>query len=163
MALPFTGLPADQNLHTPLSPIPMKSIALLCASLLAAAAIAEEPAAKFVDLKAPEAIEMVKKDEAEAKADPKKEKLTVLDVRTPEEYSKGHIAGATNIDYNSGTFKDSLSKLDKTKPYLVHCASGRRSAKTRELMKSLGFKNVCHLDGGLTAWEKAGGPVTQKP
>ena len=141
----------------------MKSIALLCASLIATAAIAEEPAAKYTDLKAPEAIELVKKDEAAVKADPKKQAIIVLDVRTAEEYAKGHIAGAVNIDYKSATFKDAMNKLDKNKPYLVHCAAGGRSAKTREMMKTLGFKDVYHLDGGLTAWEKAGGPVTQKP
>lgn len=138
----------------------MKPLALFCAALLLSPAFAEEPAATFVDVKAEQAIEIVKKDAAAAKADPKKQPLTVLDVRTPEEYAKGHIAGATNIDFNGDSFKDALAKLDKSKPYLVHCAAGGRSAKTRELMKSLGFKNIIHLDGGLTAWQKAGGPVT---
>lgn len=136
----------------------MKPLALLCATLLLLPAFAEDPAPQFAELKADQAIELVKKDAATAKD--KKQTLTVLDVRTPKEYAKGHIAGATNIDFNSDSFKDALAKLDRSSPYLVHCAVGGRSAKTRELMKALGFKNIFHLEGGLTAWEKAGGPVT---
>jgi rhodanese-related sulfurtransferase len=144
----------------------MKPLALLCATLLCLnAALAEDPAPSYVELKAAQAIELVQKDAAATKADPKKEPLTVLDVRTPEEYAKGHIAGAKNLDYQSDSFKQELAKLDKSKPCLLHCAAGGRSAKTRELMKALGFKMVYHLEGGLTAWTKAGGPVTppEKP
>lgn len=138
----------------------MKFASLLCAALLLTPALAEEPAAKSVDLKATQAIELVKTEAAAAKADPKKQPLAVLDVRTAEEYAKGHIAGAKNVDFHDPAFKDMVAKLDKSQPYLVHCASGGRSAKSRDLMKALGFKTIFHLDGGLTAWEKAGGPVT---
>jgi len=139
----------------------MKPLALFCAVLLTTSLRAEDQAAKVVDLKAPQAIELVKKEADAAKADPKKQPLTVLDVRTPEEYAKAHVAGAKNVDFHDDAFKDVIAKLDKSQPYLVHCAAGGRSAKTRDLMKALGFKNIFHLEGGLTAWQEAGGPVVK--
>lgn len=83
-------------------------------------------------------------------------KVVVLDVRTPKEFSAGHIAGATNINFNAADFEKKLAALDKSQPYLVHCAVGGRSAKARELMKTQQFKSIYHLEGGIKAWEKAG-------
>jgi len=88
-------------------------------------------------------------------------KIVVLDVRTPEEFAAGHIAGATNINFNGPKFKEQVAALDKSKPYLVHCAAGGRSAKAREILKELQFQSIYHLDGGLKAWEKAGKPVVR--
>ena len=86
-------------------------------------------------------------------------KVVVLDVRTPKEFAAGHIAGATNLNFNDADFEKKLMALDKARPYLVHCAVGGRSAKARELMKTQQFKSIYHLEGGLKAWEKAGKPV----
>lgn len=96
--------------------------------------------------------------------DPKafKEKLSaesgviVLDVRTPDEASKGIIPGAVIMDFNAPDFKSKIAKLDKTKTYLVYCKVGGRSAKAVNLMASDGIKNVFHLDGGYDAWTKNG-------
>ena len=81
--------------------------------------------------------------------------VIVLDVRTPEEFKSSHIHGATNVDFYQD-FERNLAKLDKSKPYLVHCAVGGRSAKVRDRMKQLSFKSIYHLEGGIKAWEKAG-------
>ena len=86
-------------------------------------------------------------------------KVVVLDVRTPKEFIAGHIAGATNLNFYDADFEKKLAALDKSQPYLVHCAVGGRSAKARELMKTLQFKSIYHLEGGIKAWEKAGKPV----
>jgi rhodanese-related sulfurtransferase len=86
-------------------------------------------------------------------------KVVVLDIRTPKEFSAGHIAGATNINFYDADFEKKLGALDKSQSYLVHCAVGGRSAKARELMKTLQFKSIYHLEGGIKAWEKAGKPV----
>jgi thioredoxin 1 len=83
----------------------------------------------------------------------------VLDVRTPKEFAAGHIAGATNIDWNAADFQTKVSGLDKGKTWLVHCAAGVRSAKAADKMTTLQFTNVYNLEGGLKAWEKAGKPV----
>lgn len=86
-------------------------------------------------------------------------KVVVLDVRMPPEFAKGHIAGATNLDFYNKDFKASLEKLDKNQPYLVHCAVGMRSAKACKIMDQEGFKTLYDLKGGFDAWKKAGMPV----
>ena len=83
----------------------------------------------------------------------------VLDVRTPKEFALGHIAGATNIDWQAADFQKRVSALDKSKTWLVHCAVGGRSAKAAEKMATLGFTNVYNLQGGLKAWQTAGKPI----
>lgn len=85
----------------------------------------------------------------------------VMDVRTPNEFSEGHVAGAINVDYHGDGFHDALSKLDKDAHYIVHCKSGNRSGKSMKIMKELGFQRVTHMDGGFDAWEAAGLPVIQ--
>src|SRR5690606_29392040 len=52
----------------------------------------------------------------------------LLDVRTPDEFSKGHLEGATNINWNDRTFSDKVATLDKEKPLFVYCLGGGRSA-----------------------------------
>lgn len=85
--------------------------------------------------------------------------VVVLDVRTPAEYKAGHLKGAVNVDYNAPDFEQQLARLDKAKPYLVHCAVGGRSTKSLPVLQKLGFKNVRHLDGGMQAWQQAGLPM----
>ena len=89
----------------------------------------------------------------------KEGKVTIVDVRTANEYKEGHIAGAKNFDFTENDFEGNVGKLDKSKPYLVHCGSGRRSTSSLEVFKKLGFQSIYHLDGGLKAWEAAGKPV----
>lgn len=85
--------------------------------------------------------------------------VTVLDVRTAEEFKDGHLAKAKNIDFRSKDFAEQIGKLDRNKTYLVHCGSGKRSTDSLPAFKKLGFKSVVHLDGGMSAWQKAGNPV----
>ena len=83
----------------------------------------------------------------------------VLDVRTKEEYEAGHLPGAILIDFTEPDFAEKVAKLDKDKTYLVHCASGGRSARACKKMESLEFTKLYNLQGGMNAWEKAGKPV----
>ena len=83
----------------------------------------------------------------------------VLDLRTREEVQKGKIRGAFEIDFYSKDLKTVLSRLDRNKPYLLYCAAGGRSAKTAELMKSLGFKKIYNLETGYDGWLQDGMPV----
>ena len=80
----------------------------------------------------------------------------VLDVRSAEEYAKGHVPGALNIDINAPGFASKVSDFDKSKPILVNCHAGSRGAIAAAELGKLGFKTVCNLEGGLGAWEKAG-------
>jgi rhodanese-related sulfurtransferase/thioredoxin-related protein len=83
----------------------------------------------------------------------------VLDVRTPGEFSAGHIPGAVNLDYNAPDFQAKAAALDKSKTYLVHCAVGGRSVRACEKLSRLDFPNLYNLPGGFKAWAKAGQPV----
>ncbi len=83
----------------------------------------------------------------------------MLDVRTPKEVAEGHIANATNIDYFSPEFKAELAKLDKTRPVLVYCHSGRRSGNTMAALQEMGFSEVYNLETGIVGWEAAGLPI----
>lgn len=78
--------------------------------------------------------------------------LIILDVRTPGETAEGMIDGATEIDFRSDNFQNRLSKLDKSKPYLVYCRSGGRSGKCVSMMKEMGFQKAYNLDGGYMRW-----------
>jgi phage shock protein E len=86
-------------------------------------------------------------------------KVVVLDIRTPGEFNKGHISGAKNVDFLAPDFETRIDGLDKSKSYLVHCASGGRSTHSLPVLKKHDFRSVYHLDGGMKAWEKAGLPV----
>jgi len=86
-------------------------------------------------------------------------KVIVLDIRTPGEFNRGRIAGAKNIDFQAPDFEQRIDNLNKSKSYLVHCASGGRSTHSLLLFKKHEFQSIYHLDGGIKAWEKAGLPV----
>lgn len=86
----------------------------------------------------------------------------VLDVRTPEEYTTGHIDKAKNVNIYDATFVNKLAALDRSKTYVVHCAVGGRSRKAVAVMDSLGFLHVHHLNGGFTAWKQAGQPIVKQ-
>lgn len=86
---------------------------------------------------------------------------TLIDVRTPEEFSEGCISGAKNIDLRSDDFLDKISELDRSNNYLVYCRSGARSAEAHSLMKEAGFKNVTEITGGIINWQKEGHEISQ--
>ena len=88
-----------------------------------------------------------------------KKNAILLDVRTPKEVAEGHIANSVNIDYFTPEFKSELAKLDKTKPILVYCHSGRRSGNTVAALKEMGFTEIYNLETGIVGWEEAGLPV----
>ena len=87
------------------------------------------------------------------------EKYLLVDVRTAEEFSDGHIEGALNIDYFSATFSDDISKVGFEIPVLLYCRSGNRSSKAMKIMNELGFKKVYNLEGGIKGWISENNPV----
>lgn len=88
------------------------------------------------------------------------ETALILDVRTPEEFSKGHLENAQNIDINGANFGEEVAKLDKTKPVFVYCLSGGRSASAAAQMRSEGFTKVYELEGGIMKWRAENLPET---
>lgn len=84
----------------------------------------------------------------------------VVDVRTPEEFEKGHLQNAKNYDWNGNDFQKQISTLDKSKPVFVYCLSGGRSSSAANQMRSDGFKEVYELSGGIMKWRAANLPET---
>jgi len=87
--------------------------------------------------------------------------VQLVDVRTPEEYAAGHIEGARLIDFYDTDFATRIGKLDKSKPVMVYCAAGGRSASAAEQLNKMGFKKVYDLTGGMRAWRAAGKKAVQ--
>ncbi len=106
------------------------------------------------------AVELVSPAEASALLKESPE-VKVLDIRTPDEFSKGHIEGAINIDYLADGFDAKIEELDKTTPYVMHCASGGRSGKSLSKFEASGFEKIYHLKAGFSGWEAGGLPVSQ--
>lgn len=73
----------------------------------------------------------------------------LIDLRTPEEYTSGHIAGALNIDFYSSTFESQIRTLDTAKTYYIYCRSGNRSAQALSTMRAAGITNIYDLAGGI--------------
>ena len=85
--------------------------------------------------------------------------IQLLDVRSVEEYAKGHIANAENIDVQQPDFIDKAqAMLDHTNPVYVYCRSGKRSMLAAQKLVKAGFK-VVNLRDGIMGWENAGKPV----
>lgn len=70
----------------------------------------------------------------------KKRGAQIIDVRTPGEYSAGHIKGSINIPLN--TLAAHLPKISHSKPVITCCASGMRSASARQILMNKGFEEV---------------------
>ena len=88
-----------------------------------------------------------------------KEGGVLVDVREKHEVAVEHIQGSQFIPLKELPAK--LSKLEKyrKKPVVVVCAAGQRSAAASRLLSKAGFENVCQIEGGIQAWEKAGLPL----
>lgn len=83
----------------------------------------------------------------------------VIDVRTPAEYTEGHLEGAVNVDVESSEFIDTISSYDPTGTYIVYCRSGNRSAAAVSHMESMGFTDVTNAGGMDAASNSTGLPV----
>ncbi len=66
----------------------------------------------------------------------------LVDVRTPDEFNKSHLKNAINININDENFGNLINKLDKSKPVLLYCLIGSRSAYAARFMHSQGFKEI---------------------
>lgn len=87
--------------------------------------------------------------------------IQLIDVRTPEEFTQGHLEGALNYDINSEEFESQISTLDKHKPVMVYCLSGGRSASAAQLMAGKGFVEVYNMQGGIMKWNAANKPMDE--
>ena len=82
--------------------------------------------------------------------------LFLLDVRQPEEYKQGHIAGSKLIPL--GELSNRLKEIPQDKEILCICRSGSRSSMAASQLAQAGYK-VINLSGGIMAWSAAGLPM----
>lgn len=92
----------------------------------------------------------------------------LVDLREPAELAEhGRIPGSVHVPRGMLEFRaDPTSSyhqepLDPSKRVILHCASGGRSALGAATLRAMGYSDVAHLDGGMTAWKEAGNPVEQ--
>jgi len=90
----------------------------------------------------------------------------ILDVRTPTEFQMSHIPDAVNINVQDDSFEAMVAKLDRDKPYIVHCTKNPvdgRSAAALVKLQELGFTNLISMEGGWVAWREAELPLVETP
>jgi len=78
------------------------------------------------------------------------DKLTIVDVREPNEYQINKIAGSVLIPL--GDVPKRYNELDPDEEIVVQCKMGGRSAKAADFLRSVGYKRVLNLKGGILDW-----------
>jgi len=86
----------------------------------------------------------------------------VIDVRENNEYADGHIINAMHIPMTNVQSRISELEKHKSKPIIVSCRSGARSATVCGWLKKHEFENVSNLKGGVMAWTSASLPLSKK-
>lgn len=87
----------------------------------------------------------------------------LIDVRTPEEWAKGYIAGATHMPLQElMSFVDDLP-ADKDAEIVIYCGVGHRGNIAATMLRTLGYTNVLNLSGGIGGWQSAGLPLEGVP
>jgi molybdopterin/thiamine biosynthesis adenylyltransferase/rhodanese-related sulfurtransferase len=83
----------------------------------------------------------------------------LVDVREPDEWSEGHIPGAVHVPRGYLESRIEQSAPDRSRPVVVYCAGGARSAFAAKTLEELGYENVVSLAGGFTDWKRNGFPI----
>ncbi|MCP4698640.1 MAG: rhodanese-like domain-containing protein [Gammaproteobacteria bacterium] len=83
----------------------------------------------------------------------------ILDIREQNEIEQGYIVNSIHVPL--GTLTEKLKNLEKyrTRPIIISCLSGHRSARAGAILKKNGFEKVYALKGGVTAWRNASLPL----
>ena len=89
------------------------------------------------------------------------DQVQLVDVRTAAERDQGYVEGSLHLDWTAHDFAERFAMLDPTRPVLLYCRSGGRSAQALAYLQERGFPQVHHLVGGMLAWEKGGLPVAR--
>jgi rhodanese-related sulfurtransferase len=85
----------------------------------------------------------------------------VIDVRSSDDYARGHVLNARNVPAAQlPTRLDELQKL-KSRPLILTCQNGTTASASCEVLRKAGFGEVYLLTGGIAAWEQAGLPVAK--
>ena len=81
----------------------------------------------------------------------------LFDVRPYPEFATGHIRGAQLMPLDE--MPGRLAEIDRTRPAVLVCRTGKRSAQARETLAAAGFGQASELAGGVLAWQQAGLPL----
>ena len=86
-------------------------------------------------------------------------KTIIVDVRTPEEFAKGSLPDAKHIPLPELEKRVAELEKFKTRPIVVVCQKGSRSASAVAVLTKAGFAEATSLDGGIDEWTKQGLPL----
>jgi rhodanese-related sulfurtransferase len=89
--------------------------------------------------------------------------VEIIDVRTPAEFAQIHVKGARCVPLDALDAKALFAARDGAlpEPLYVICQSGGRAARACEMFAAAGFTDVLSIEGGTSAWERAGLPVVR--
>ena len=95
-----------------------------------------------------------------------KEKVILIDIRDPQEWTKGVIKSDNLVKISRGLLEIEYPKLilenyDKNDFFVVYCGLGPRSIFAAQRLKELGFKNVSYLKGGIKNWKRQGYAISK--
>ena len=130
------------------------SLSFAAVALIGLAACAAADAGPAEDAASPQTIDAA----AAVELLEQRDDLVLIDVRTPEEFADGHLAGAEMIDIQAGDFADRIAELDPDATTVVYCRTGNRSASAVAIMAEQGFTDLYDA-GGFADLAEAGAPV----
>ncbi|HTZ06350.1 MAG TPA: molybdopterin-synthase adenylyltransferase MoeB [Gaiellaceae bacterium] len=83
----------------------------------------------------------------------------LVDIRENDEWDEGHIPGAVHVARGNFESRIEAAAPDKSRPVLLYCAAGNRSAFSAKTLEELGYEHVASLSDGFTGWKRNGFPV----
>jgi len=87
-------------------------------------------------------------------------RVQLIDVRRDEEWRIAHLPGAVLVPLHTLPLR--LAELDRSRPVVLYCHHGPRSAQALALLEQQGFANVSHLKGGIDAWSREVDPAVPR-
>lgn len=133
----------------------LKSRLAFCAPLLFLVACASAPAPAPV-AQVPAATAVISAAALEARLAAAPADMTVLDVRTAEEFAAGHVPGARNIPVAELQARIAELAAARDRDLVLYCRTGRRAATAAGILGTNGFLRLLHLEGDMQGWSEGG-------
>jgi molybdopterin/thiamine biosynthesis adenylyltransferase/rhodanese-related sulfurtransferase len=111
-----------------------------------------------------ELLQQVRDEVSEVDAGPARDLIderdpVVVDVREQDEWDEGHIPGAIHVPRGFLESRIERAAPEASRPVLLYCSAGNRSAFAAKTLAELGYDDVVSLAGGFTDWKRNGFPV----
>lgn len=88
----------------------------------------------------------------------KVDEIQLVDIRTQEEFSRGALPNAINVDISDSGYKEKMQTLDKSKPVYIYCLSGERTKEAAKIFADEGFEYIVTMEKGLLGLNELGKP-----